>query len=52
MCTQKILNKMLIAEIANKAELAAVVTSELREIYGIKYRREKNHHQKVLQVCF
>lgn len=43
---------MLIAEIANRAELTAVVTSELREIYGIKHRREKNHHQKVLQVCY
>lgn len=42
---------MLIAEIANRAELTAIVTNELREIYGIKYRREKNH-QKVLQVCF
>ncbi|KAG4075618.1 hypothetical protein HA402_003443 [Bradysia odoriphaga] len=37
---------MLIAEIANRAELSAVVTSELREIYGIKYRRDKIHHQK------
>lgn len=44
---------MLIAEIANRTELSAVITSELRESYGIKYRREKNHHhQKVLQVCF
>jgi len=40
---------MLIGD--NKADLSLVVTSELREIYGIKYRKEKNH-QKVLQVTF
>lgn len=42
---------MLIAEIADRSVLSAVVTSELREIYGIKYRRDKNHCQKT-QVCF
>lgn len=43
---------MLIADIANRAEIGAIVTSDLREIYGIKYRREKNHHHQKLQVCF
>ncbi|KAJ6638641.1 Rho GTPase-activating protein 11A [Pseudolycoriella hygida] len=40
---------MLISDVAHRADVVAIVTNELRETYGIKYRRDKTQ-QKVLQA--
>lgn len=38
---------MFINEVANNAELSAIIVNELRDLYGIKFRKEKKlkHHQ-------
>lgn len=48
---------MFMNEIPNSAELSALVITELRDIYGIKYRKDKKHknhqsigHQKIFGV--
>lgn len=32
---------MFINEVPNNAELSAIIVNELRDLYGIKYRKEK-----------
>lgn len=34
---------MFMNEISNGAELSALVINELRDLYGIKYRKDKKH---------
>lgn len=46
---------MFINEIPNNAELSAIIVNELRDLYGIKFRKEKKlkHHQvshAILQI--
>lgn len=38
---------MFINEVPNNAELSAIIVNELRDLYGIKYRKEKKlkNHQ-------
>lgn len=38
---------MFINEIPNNAELSAIIVNELRDLYGIKFRKEKKmkNHQ-------
>lgn len=38
---------MFINEVPNNAELTAIIVNELRDLYGIKFRKEKKvkHHQ-------
>lgn len=40
---------MFINEIPNNAELSAIIVTELRDLYGIKFRKEKK--TKNQQVC-
>lgn len=43
---------MFINEVANNAELSAIIVNELRDLYGIKFRKEKklkNHQVKAAQ---
>lgn len=40
---------MFINEVPNNAELSAIIVTELRDLYGIKFRKEKK--SKNTQVC-
>lgn len=34
---------MFMNEVPNSADLPAIIVNELRDIYGIKYRKDKKH---------
>lgn len=43
---------MFINEVPNNAELAAIIVNQLRDLYGIKFRKEKKlKNQQVNLVC-
>lgn len=43
---------MFINEVPNSADLPAIIINELRDIYGIKYRKEKKlkNHQVIVNL--
>lgn len=46
---------MFINEVANNAELSAIIVNELRDLYGIKFRKEKklkSHQVKQYSFCY
>lgn len=44
---------MFINQVPNNAELTAIIVNELRDLYGIKFRKEKKvKHQQVCSYFF